>query len=300
MVKKASRPAMMANYYEKLTRIFLMSGNTLYHANEAKGITNLHLHALRSPPSSSPSLTLTRAKSSRLIDPQYIRERSSDVQYGKQTPTSGDPEEMGAGGRRWGLGERNPLGGDVLVVDGGGVDAPSLASASAPPLLAGWRGGGGNGNEDASVQGRRGEGDEMMALDRIPDEDEGRVVCYGRSLPLPYPPSSSAYTHLSFLRVYTFPIRFSAFSACLTRLLLADFESATPLNTVARCRPLWRRRSSSSSVSWSAPTPSRLLIASPSYCPAHAFEGGDDDIVARRCVLQGLRVIFVVVRCGGG
>ena len=32
MAKKVPGPAMMASYYEKLTRIFLMNGDALYHA----------------------------------------------------------------------------------------------------------------------------------------------------------------------------------------------------------------------------------------------------------------------------
>ncbi|KAJ7641309.1 hypothetical protein FB45DRAFT_1000054 [Roridomyces roridus] len=53
MAKKAPRPAMMANYYEKLTRIFLMSGNALYHA-AAWG----RYHAVASPKSTEDAARL--------------------------------------------------------------------------------------------------------------------------------------------------------------------------------------------------------------------------------------------------
>ncbi|KZS95110.1 hypothetical protein SISNIDRAFT_543045 [Sistotremastrum niveocremeum HHB9708] len=50
MAKKAPRPSMMAGYYEKLTKIFLMSGNALYHA----AAWNRFYAIVRSNPSAHP------------------------------------------------------------------------------------------------------------------------------------------------------------------------------------------------------------------------------------------------------
>ncbi|KAJ7487242.1 hypothetical protein B0H11DRAFT_1114748 [Mycena galericulata] len=92
LAKKAPRPAMMATYYEKLARIFLMSGNALYHA-AAWG--RLHAVASASGSAGTTAAPKTQDEARRLAG--QVLASALAVPVGLASPSAAAPSSSGYG-----------------------------------------------------------------------------------------------------------------------------------------------------------------------------------------------------------